>query len=207
MKKFIAIFLLAASLLSPGSCADLFSPEEEEPTPPVTGNTIEDFQDAIADNKPVSASITVTDTTALGVTLTSSFNITYADNGDATIEYSIEKLLPIEDGFDPSKVKEAKSGTVTYTASNKSYSDGGALVGSNIAASGISLELDEDLLDYEISGNTLTAEVLSEDTEDVIGSSVSDLEMTITIASGKVSTVVISYDLVSISCSYTYAAE
>ncbi len=207
MKKFIAIFVLAASLLSPGSCSDLFNPEEEKPdAPPATetGNTLEDFQDAIADNQPTKAVITVTDTTVLGVELKSNFEVTYKANGDATIVYSIERLLPIDENYDPDKIKETKTGTVNYTASSNSYSDGGVLVGSHINAIGITLELDEDYIDYEISGNTLTAEVLKADTEYVIGSSVSDLDMTITIANGKVSTVVMSYDLVKISCSYTY---
>jgi hypothetical protein len=205
MKKLIAIFVLAASLLSPESCANLFAPPDTpEVEPPDTGYTFEDFEAAIDDNQPTKATVKVTDTTALGIDLSSTFEITYKANGDATIKYSIERLLPITEGYDPDKIKETRTGTVTYTASSKSYSDGGALVGSNIAPKAAALTLDEDLMRYTITGNTLNATVYSENTADIIGASVSDLTLALTIANGQVSTVVMSYDLVKISCSYIY---
>lgn len=195
MKKILTFLLVIACVFSMAAC-----------TPGGGGATLDvtAFKTAVSATNPTNVEITTKLETEIG-DLNGEFDVTYAADGSATIEYSYEKFNALAAGV--TEAKSTLTGTVTLNADG-SYSDGGTLVGNVSAAGGFTLNLDTaKLKDGEVSGNTLTATVEKANTEAVLGVAIdADVEMILTKSDTAIVSLVITYTTTAgpatITCSY-----
>ena len=197
MKKIIALLLMLALAFTMIACGD-DEPTEEELA----------YQAAVAEytkaafTTPKTLTIVVSADSVFGV-LTSKYDVAYAEDGSATIEYTVDKI----NGLDSADEKTTLEGTINVDA-NGNYSDG-SFAGSNPLASGVKLNLASETVTFTIAGDVLTGTIASANTEAVLGVAIAaDVVLTVTKLDGKIGSVALSYVLdgntVNALCTYTY---
>lgn len=198
MKRIIALTLVLCSLLLLVACNNDV----------VIGGkpSLEPYKNAIAATSPKSVKLTTTLTTDLyEQPLTGEYNITFADDGSATVEYSYTLFNEVASDAVTNPVKEY-SGTATIDADGNVTGDdeiGGQLV----AAARISFNLDDSKMTYSASSGTLTANIKAENTAAVLGAATgADTVLTVSIADGVVVGATITYETsfgpAVITCTY-----
>ena len=194
MKKIIALLIAITCVFVMVSCGG--------------GETVDltAFKDAVAATAPATVEIETALETELG-TLTGSFNVTYADDGSAVIEYAYEQFNELGESNNVTETTKTVSGTVTVDKDG-AYSDGGALVGSVSAAGGFTINLDSSKMkECEVNGNVLTATVEAANTEAVLGVAIA-YDVTVVLTQGETSLVSLTLTYVTdagvatVTCEY-----
>ena len=197
MKKIIALLLMLALAFAMIACGD-DEPTEEELA----------YQAAIAEYTkaafvaPKTLTIVVSTDSVFGV-LTSKYDVAYAEDGSATIGYSVDKI----NGLDSADEKSTLVGTINVDV-NGNYSDG-TFAGANPLASGVKLNLASETVTFTIAGDVLTGTIAAANTEAVLGVAIAaDVVLTATKVEGKIISVALSYVLdgntTNALCTYTY---
>ena len=194
MKKILALILVIGCILAFASCQFI--------TPPTTdgnvdneGNkqTVANIQQIVDDSAPKSADISVVFDTAIGK-LNGSYDVTYNDDGSATVEYSYEMFNTFDENAQQDGPKSVKSGVVTVNADGTV--DGDVEGAASVEGVSFDIDLDEKLLkSAKVSASVLTATVEADNTYDVLGVDIySDVSLTISTGNGRVTSIVISYE-------------
>ena len=198
MKKLIALLLALVCAFALAACG-----EDEPPAP----DPIDDFVNAVSSSDPTSATITNTvESALLGVTLEGNYQVTYNEDGSATIAYSYDQLNEITDDSTADDILYTVEGTATVAANGTVSGD---VSGEVAAVAGISLNLDKTKLTYTVSSGVLSATVKAADVEAVLGVKInSDVSLTVSIADAKVSALTLAFETTvgdaTIVCVYNY---
>ena len=159
-----------------------------------------DFVTASGRTDPSVLFVSVT-TTEVGMpSLTSTYKVTYIQNGSFVIEFTEQRYN--SDISSGDIVVTLPKVVVTCDASGN-YSDGGLFVGSNPAATGIKVDFSK-LKNYDTpNSTTLNATVAAADTSAVFGSAYgSNVELTVNKSETEITYVSLSYANVTITCTY-----
>lgn len=208
MKKIIALILVIGCVFAFASCNLIFGNNDG-------GNghandnkgTVADVQSAIDASAPAKATIKVKLESALG-DLNGSYNVTYNEDGSATVNYSYEVFNAFGEDATKNGEKSTYSDTVTVSASgelNKPIYGASA-----VEAVSFDINLDESKLSSaSVVASVLTAKVEAANTAAVLGVAISsDADLCITTGAGRVTSVVITYTTesgpVTITATYNY---
>lgn len=159
-----------------------------------------EFAAAASATNPSELLITVT-TSEVGMpSLTSTYRVTYAQNGSFVLRISQQKYN--EDLTSNDIVVTLPTVTITCDE-NGNYSDGGQFTGSNPQATGIKVDFSK-LTNYSTPSSTaLNATVAAADTADVFGSAYSaDVTLTVNKNESAITYVSLAYANVQITCAY-----
>ena len=200
MKKIIALMLIISCVFALGSCKR----KKKDDAPSIDTEAVAAIQAKIDASMPETATVTVTLKSALE-TLESEYNVTYNQDGTATVVYTYEKLNEIGEADD---YKTCGEGTVTIAADGKIV---GAIEGTE-ALTAVTFDINLDpskLASVTVKGNMLSATVKAENTAAVLGVDVGvDVNVVVSVSSLGVASVVISYNTatgpVEIVATYTY---
>ena len=169
---------------------------------PDDADTLEEFQSAISNTAPNSASIS---TSLLTVhsdeAMKGLYDVTYNADGTVTVKYAYMKLNAIGEG---DGLFSTVTGTATIDAEGNVTGD---VEGTVVGAAAIVANLDADKMEYTISAGVLTATVEAADVEAVLGVDTgADTVLTITVVGGNVLALTITYTSaagpVEIVCGY-----
>ncbi len=196
MKKILALILALCCVFAVVSCGGDDNDNDN------SAAKIDAFKTAIAATNPEGLVITVTTTTALG-DAEAVYNVAYAEDGSAIINYSIEKFVEIDPANPTADPMTTETGTVTLNAD-------GTFTGSGLSGTVAELAKGTELDVAAITGATvndagdvLTATVAAANTEAVFGVAVAkDVKVEIAIANGVVEQVKLAYEGVTINCVY-----
>ena len=187
MKKFLALLLVCLMAFAVVSC-DKGEPAPTTPTVEVTDFAA--FKTAIDQTPAASVSVNTVMTTDFGA-LKSNIVTIFNPNGSATVNYYIEKF---NTGFDGDTIVPFEA-SVTLN-SDGSYSDSGefqGLLAGSVASVNLNLDATK-LTSYTIDGETLSAVVNAENTAAVFGAAIAaDVSFNLTIANGRVVSVILNY--------------
>ena len=203
MKKILALILAFGCIFAFASCAILGlggqTPAEQE--------TVATIQKAIDESAPVSASVDVKFESLLGE-LNGSYDVTYNNDGSATVVYSYERfneftLDSVQDEF-----KSVINGTVTVSADGELSDEIGGVASVEAVTFDIDLK-DEYFTSVSVSNSVLRGTIKSENTFDALGVDIMyDVDLTIFTGSGRVTSIVIAYESengpIEISSLYRY---
>ena len=195
MKKILILMLVFVMALSVVACSPAADPTA-------------DFAaiKAAAEASTSYSTITVTTkvTTDIAGALESSIETAFAEDGSKTITYTYDVL----DASDAFAVPEKKTEVITCNAAG-TYSDGGAFVSENQLALGFKLALNADnIAEYSVSANALSAKVAADKTESVLGVNFgADVDVVVTVAAEKLAYISVVYTdangyAVEITCTY-----
>lgn len=190
MKKIIALILVIGCVFALASC-NLISGNNGGNTNDNKG-TVAEIQSAIDASAPTKAKITVNLDSSLG-TLNGAYNITYNEDGSATVNYSYEQFNLFSEDATKGGEKTTISDTVTVSASgeiNKPIHGAAA-----VEAVSFDINLDESkLASASVVAGVLTAKVEAANTEAVLGVAIgSDANLSITTGAGQITSAVITY--------------
>ena len=164
------------------------------------------FQTAINNTTPAFATVKTSVTTALG-TLNAQYEITYRADGSASIDYNYERFNKLGEGAD-NEIKSVYTGTINRSADGTLTGDVNDAPNLNNVAAGTAMNLAAiaaENVTISESGDTLTASVAKDSTLNVFGAAYTeDVNLVITIANGKIDSIKITGDTMSIDCSYKY---
>lgn len=226
MKKILALILIVSCIFTLCSCG-LFKKNDDNndndngsnntqtggdnnsgnETPAIDVAAIAAIQAKIDVSKPVTADITVTLEAALD-DLLSEYNVTYNDDGTATVVYTYEKFNTFDEDSD--EYKSSYSGTVTVGADGTVSGDIGT---ASVEALTFDINLDTSkLATAEVVAGVLTATVKAANTASILGVNLgSDASIVVSTNASGVSFIAISYisaaGPVEIIATYTYSAE
>ena len=226
MKKILALILIVSCIFTLCSCG-LFKKNDDNndndngsnntqtggdnnsgnETPAIDVAAIAAIQAKIDASKPVTADITVTLEAALD-DLLSEYNVTYNDDGTATVVYTYEKFNTFDEDSD--EYKSSYSGTVTVGADGTVSGDIGT---ASVEALTFDINLDTSkLATAEVVAGVLTATVKAANTASILGVNLgSDASVVVSTNASGVSFIAISYisaaGPVEIIATYTYSAE
>ena len=226
MKKILALILIVSCIFTLCSCG-LFKKNDDNndndngsnntqtggdnnsgnETPAIDVAAIAAIQAKIDVSKPVTADITVTLEAALD-DLLSEYNVTYNDDGTATVVYTYEKFNTFDEDSD--EYKSSYSGTVTVGADGTVSGDIGT---ASVEALTFDINLDTSkLATAEVVAGVLTATVKAANTASILGVNLgSDASVVVSTNASGVSFIAISYisaaGPVEIIATYTYSAE
>ena len=226
MKKILALILIVSCIFTLCSCG-LFKKNDDNndndngsnntqtggdnnsgnETPAIDVAAIAAIQAKIDASKPVTADITVTLEAALD-DLLSEYNVTYNDDGTATVVYTYEKFNTFDEDSD--EYKSSYSGTVTVGADGTVSGDIGT---ASVEALTFDINLDTSkLATAEVVAGVLTATVKAANTASILGVNLgSDASIVVSTNASGVSFIAISYisaaGPVEIIATYTYSAE
>ena len=226
MKKILALILIVSCIFTLCSCG-LFKKNDDNndndngsnntqtggdnnsgnETPAIDVAAIAAIQAKIDASKPVTADITVTLEAALD-DLLSEYNVTYNDDGTATVVYTYEKFNTFDEDSD--EYKSSYSGTVTIGADGAVSGDIGT---ASVEALTFDINLDTSkLATAEVVAGVLTATVKAANTASILGVNLgSDASVVVSTNASGVSFIAISYisaaGPVEIIATYTYSAE
>ena len=215
MKKIIALLLVVGCMLAFASCNLLpGSGDNGDGNDNVVNvdnsEAIAALQAAIDASAPDIADISVVLDSSLGK-LYGEYNVTYNEDGSATVVYSYEKLNSLEDGNIADDFKSTYNGEITVSPDG-TVSD--ALGGTaSVEALTFDITLDESkLTNVIVSQNSISAKVAKANTLAVLGVALdSDAEFVISVGKNGVASVAISYvsgsGVVDIRSAYTYIIE
>ena len=226
MKKILALILIVSCIFTLCSCG-LFKKNDDNndndngsnntqtggdnnsgnETPAIDVAAIAAIQAKIDASKPVTADITVTLEAALD-DLLSEYNVTYNDDGTATVVYTYEKFNTFDEDSD--EYKSSYSGTVTVGADGAVSGDIGT---ASVEALTFDINLDTSkLATAEVVAGVLTATVKAANTASILGVNLgSDASIVVSTNASGVSFIAMSYisaaGPVEIIATYTYSAE
>ena len=226
MKKILALILIVSCIFTLCSCG-LFKKNDDNndndngsnntqtggddnsgnETPAIDVAAIAAIQAKIDASKPVTADITVPLEAALD-DLLSEYNVTYNDDGTATVVYTYEKFNTFDEDSD--EYKSSYSGTVTVGADGTVSGDIGT---ASVEALTFDINLDTSkLATAEVVAGVLTATVKAANTASILGVNLgSDASIVVSTNASGVSFIAISYisaaGPVEIIATYTYSAE
>ena len=198
MKKIIALLLALSCVFALAACKN---------DAPPAADPIDDFVAAVAVSDPTSASITNSVTSdLLGLTLNGTYDVTYNEDGSATVAYSYDQLAEIDENTTADELLYVVEGTATIAADGTVAGD---VSGEVSAVAGVKLNLDKTKMTYSVSAGVLSATVKAADTEAVLGVAIAtDVTMTVSIANGTVSAVTLAFETTvgaaEIVCVYNY---
>ena len=226
MKKILALILIVSCIFTLCSCG-LFKKNDDNndndngsnntqtggdnnsgnETPAIDVAAVAVIQAKIDASKPATADITVTLEAALD-DLFSEYNVTYNDDGTATVVYTYEKFNTFDEDSD--EHKSSYSGTVTVGADGAVSGDIGT---ASVEALTFDISLDTSkLATAEVVAGVLTATVKAANTASILGVNLgSDASIVVSTNASGVSFIAISYisaaGPVEIIATYTYSAE
>ena len=225
MKKILALILLVSCIFTLCSCG-LFKKNDNnnnsnnvnnntptggnnsgDKTPVVDAEGVAAIQAKIDASKPVAADITVTLKAVLD-DLNSEYNVTYNDDGTATVVYTYEKFNSFY--ADTDEYKSTYSGTVTVGADGTLSGD---VDTASVEALTFDINLDAaKLATAEVVAGVLNATVKAANTASVTGVNLgSDASVVVSTGANGVVSIAISYvsasGPVEIVATYTYSAE
>ena len=183
MKKISSLLLVLCMLLLLAACTTTDTTD------------ISKYQAAIDATEPTTVRVTTTFTSSVfsGVILNGEYDVTIADDGSATVEYTYEELN--EGGVGAEGFINTVPGSATISADGTVSADG-ELPASVTAAKKLAIKLDSSKLKSVVEARgILTAEVLAANTEAVLGFKVDtdvSLELRIT-ADGRIGSASINY--------------
>ena len=222
MKKILALILVMACILSFAACDLLLPPDNTDNTPPVEetpddnnndnndnnnennepdnkeeipepddAEALPTIQEKIDATAPNGAEITVIMKSLLG-TLTGTYDVTYNEDGTATVDYSYEKFNSFTQDQTSTELKSTVTGTVTVAADG---SVSGDLSADALNAVAYELKLDESKLgELAINAGVLKATVKADDTASVLGVALNyDVQLVVNTGSNGVTSIVLSY--------------
>ena len=203
MKKIIALFLSVVCVIGLVSCGGgaTTTPPKEDP--------LKVFTEALSLADPKSATIeTSLESQSFGVTLEGVYEITYNEDGTATVAYEYDQLLEINDDTpDDAELVYQVEGSATIAQNGAVSGD----VSDQVAAvAGVKLNIDASKMTYTVSSGLLSATVKAADTAAILGAAISyDVSFTLSLtAEGAVSAITVSYTSaqgpVEIVCLYNY---
>ena len=215
MKKIIALLLVVGCMLAFASCNLLpGSGDNGDGNDNVVNvdnsEAIAALQAAIDASAPDIADISVVLDSSLGK-LYGEYNVTYNEDGSATVVYSYEKLNSLEDGNIADDFKSTYNGEITVSPDGTVADAIGGI--SSVDAVTFDIILDESkLTDVIVSQNSISAKVAKANTLAVLGVALdSDAEFVISVGKNGVASVAISYvsgsGVVDIRSAYTYIIE
>ena len=167
--------------------------------------TVANIQQAINDSAPTAASVEVTFKANLG-DLKGSYNVTYNDDGSATVGYSYEYFKEISEDSVPGEFKGEKKGTVTVSADGVLSNEIGGVASVEAVTFDITLK-EEYFKSVNVASSILRGTVNAANTYDVLGVDIPyDVDLVIFTGSGRVTYITISYqsDLGPIEIKSTY---
>lgn len=184
MKKIIALILVVGCMLALVSCFPTNTPEEPDDSDAIPG-----IQAKIDASAPKGAEVTVTLKSTLG-DLNSTYDVTYNDDGTASVAYTYEKFNTI--GANNSELKSTVSGTATVAADGTVSGDLGT---EGVNAVSFELKLDASKLNsVAINAGVLTANVKAADTAAVLGVALNyDVMLTVVTGTAGVTSMSVSY--------------
>ncbi len=206
MKKIIALILVIGCVFALASCNLLFGNKDEGNKNDNKG-TVAEIQKAIDDSAPVKARISVKFDSTLG-TLNGTYNVSYNDDGSATVNYTYEQFTLFGEGAVKDGEKTEESDTVTVSADGKL--DKPVKGAASVEAVSFDINLDESKLSSaKVVASVLTSKVEAANTQAVLGVAIGyDVDLTITTGAGRITSVVMSYNTESgpivITATYTY---
>ena len=225
MKKIIALILLVSCIFTLCSCG-LFKKDDSndkvddnttdvkpdqdvnDDTPKVDVAAVAAIQAKIDASKPVAADITVTLDAVLD-NLYSEYNVTYNQDGTATVVYAYEKFNSLEDDAD--EYKSTYTGTVTVLADGTVSDELGGTA--SVEALTFDIGLDTAKLETaQVVSGVLTATIKAANTASVLGVNLgSDASVVVSTNASSVVFIAISYNSVAgpveIIATYNYSAE
>ena len=190
MKKFLIMVVALACALTMFACG-------EDATLDLSA-----FNNAANSSKPTAAVLNVGLEATLG-SLAANYNITYAADGSAIVEYSREEF---NTAGTSDSVKNTVTGSVNCDASGK-LADAAAFGIDTIPGTNFNFAVDK--MNCTVNGNVLSAVISAGNTEAVLGANYgADVTIVYTINDGKVVSFSMTYTTeigtVSIACAYTY---
>lgn len=202
MKKIIALILVLGCIFAFASC-NLF-PGTDAETPK---ETVADIQKAIDESAPLGASVTVLLESTIG-DLNGSYNIAYNNDGTATVNYSYERFNEFTLDSVKDEFKSTVSGVVTVSADGQLSEEIGGVASVEAVSFDIALK-EEYFVTVDVSSSVLRGTIKSENTYDVLGVDILyDVDLVIFTGSGRVTSVVISYESeagpIEITAVYSY---
>lgn len=191
MKKFLIIVVALACALTMFACG-------EESTIDLSA-----FNNAANSSKPTAAVLNIGLEATLG-SLAANYNIAYAADGSATVEYSREEF---NTAGTSDSVKNTVTGSVNCDASGK-LADAAAFGIDTIPGTNFNFAADK-MNNCTVNGNILSAVISAGNTEAVLGANYgADVTIVYTINDGKVASFALTYTTevgtISIACAYTY---
>lgn len=209
MKKILSAVLVLGCIFAFASCALTATTEEEKPVVDNEGNviTIDTIQACIDDSAPKGANSSVTFVSDIG-DLNGSYDVTYNDDGSATVDYSYELFNTITPGSSSDGFKKSYTGSFTVSADGVVSGDVGGIGAVEAVSFDIFLDI-EKLSNCSLSSGILKAKVPAAYTLDVLGVIIDyDVDMNIITANGKVTSISMKYvtesGTVEISTTYRY---
>ncbi len=183
MKKFIAVLLALTLVFALASCRKDEAPSVD----------LEPFKTAIANTSLTSAKIEIIATNDYlpDHPLSAVYNVTYNDDGSATINYTY--MVYNEIGAETTEITTTIPGYATISADGVVSGNISATVS---AAAGVNFNLDGGKMAASEDHGILNATICAADTEAVLGGAIgADVVFTITIAGGTVTGATINYTL------------
>ena len=204
MKKILALILAFGCIFAFASCGILGLGTDQTPT---EKETVANIQKAIDESAPVSASITVKFESLIGE-LNGSYDVSYNNDGSATVDYSYERfneftLDSVQDEF-----KSVVSGNVTVSADGVLSEEIGGVA--SVEAVTFDIELKEEYFtSVSVANSVLRGTIKSENTFDALGVDIMyDVDLVVFTGNGRVTSIVISYESengpIEISAMYRY---
>ena len=192
MKKILALILVIGCIFAFASCNLISSIVPGGSSEPAK-ETVKDIQKAIDESAPRGASVTVTLKSDLG-DLNGSYNVSYNDDGSATVNYSYERFNEFTLDSVKNDFKSTYTGTVTVSADGQLSEEIGGVA--SVEAVSFDIELDEKYFkSVTVSSSVLKGVVKAENTYEVLGVDIAyDVELVIFTGSGRVTSIVISYE-------------
>ena len=196
MKKIIALVLIIGCMLALASCKPSTDNNDNGGnggnTNTVDATGVAAIQKALDDSAPKSADITVKFESTLG-TLNGKYDVTYNDDGSATVDYSYERFNTFDENVNRDEVKSTYTGVVTVSSAGEVEGDLGGVA--SVEAVSFDINLDSSKLTTgTVTANVLKGKVSAANTEAVLGINIGyDVDITITTGSGRVTYIVLTY--------------
>lgn len=194
MKKILALVLVIGCIFAFASCeALLFGNTNTNTDNEGKEQTLANIQKCIDDAAPKSADISVEFKSEIG-DLNGSYDVTYNEDGSATVDYSYELFNKFDENAELEEFKSTHTGVVTVSSNGDVDGDLNGIA--SIEAVSFDIKLDEQYLSsHKITASILEAKVEAENTFDVVGVDIPyDIDLSITTGNGRVTAVVISYE-------------
>lgn len=197
MKRIIAIILALTMLFALASCG----PKEDG------GKTVDltEFKSAVAATAPTSVKVEVTQKNDFfpDVPLTAEYNIEYAADGSATVNFEYTLYNEIDENATEPTTTYTGTATITSTGTVTGDNVGGTIT----SVASVNFNLDEGKMACTASMGILTAKISAANTAAVLGTAIdADVTLTLSTANGVVVGATLTYTLggseYEIACTY-----
>jgi len=193
MKKIIALLLVIGCVFAFASCKPSNNNDgNDNSANNVDTSGVASIQKCIDEAAPKSADISVEFESTFG-TLNGKYDVTYNEDGSATVDYSYERFNTFDENAERNEVKSTYVGVATVSSTGEVTGDLNGVA--SVEAVSFDINLDSSkLVSATISASVLKAKVAAANTADILGVNIGyDVDVTITTGSGRVTYIVISY--------------